>query len=170
MLINLGNLLPGRFEDAKDLVSDAQKDAVSSGALVDAEIRSQHQESAHPSQSVSDPPDIFSRACLGVPIDMMNLLIEKEAHIEALFRNIGIHHDDLCFCAGFDEEVFTYGGMFIQQAYFLCYVDLVADEADVFTVLDELAKILSPYSAIISTPSRQYLSPGWTILHDDDCA
>jgi hypothetical protein len=91
-----------------------------------------YQESAHSSQSISDPPNIFSRVYLGAPIDLMGLLIEKKACIAALFCNTSIYHCDLCFSASFDEEVLNNGGMFIQQAYFLSDTDFVADEADVF--------------------------------------
>jgi hypothetical protein len=148
------------FSHNTDILSSA-----SSGALVDAKFRSQglqgepHQEDTHPSQSISDPRNIFSSVYLGAPIHLMGLLTEKKARIEALFRNTGICHRDLCFSAGFDEEVFANGGMFIQQAYFLSRTDFVTDEAQVVAALDELGKTLSPYSVVVSTPSRQYYSP-----------
>ena len=117
---------------------------------------------AHASHSIpADDKCMFSNMGLSAAVDVMARLVERKRDIEALFRNIGVNHNDMAVAAGFNEEVFASSGRLIQQAHILTRVDLAVDEDQIMHLLDALGKTLSPYSGVVSTPSGNFYSPAY---------
>jgi len=102
-----------------------------------------------------------SNMCLRAAVDVVARLVESKRDIEALFHDIGVHHDDMAVAAGFDEEEFASSGMLTQQAHILTRVDLAVDEDRIMHLLDALGKVLSPYCGVVSTQSRKFYSPAY---------
>jgi hypothetical protein len=67
-------------------------------------------EDLHAPRSIPADDECIPNMCLSAAVDVVARLVENKRNIEALFRDIGVYHNNMALAARFDVEVFASSG------------------------------------------------------------